>query len=66
MIAMPHLARKTGTLLTPLMLGGLMLGAAALGLLAMAKDAAANPLGLAQNGSGGLEVDALHDPLRRQ
>jgi len=58
MIAMPHLARKTGTLLTPLMLGGLMLGAAVLGLLAMAKDVAANPLGLAQNGSGGLEVES--------
>ncbi|WP_417835501.1 LptA/OstA family protein [Thalassospira tepidiphila] len=58
MIAMPHLARKIGTLLTPLVLGGLMLGAAVLGLSAVAKDAAANPLGLAQNGSGGLEVES--------
>ncbi|WP_296987591.1 LptA/OstA family protein [Thalassospira sp. UBA1131] len=58
MIAMPHLARKTGTVLTPLMLGGFMLGAAALGLSTMAKHAAANPLGLAQNGSGGLEVES--------
>ena len=58
MIAMPHLARKTGTLLTPFMLGGLMLGAAVIGLSSMSQTAAANPLGLAQNGSGGLEVES--------
>jgi len=58
MIAMPHLARKTGTVLTPLVLGGLMLGAAVIGLSGTVKDAAANPLGLAQNGSGGLEVES--------
>ena len=53
MIAMPHLARKTGTLLT-----ALMLGAAVLGLSGMAHDTVANPLGLAQNGTGGLEVES--------
>ncbi|NIY75144.1 hypothetical protein HED22_05760 [Thalassospira sp. HF15] len=53
MIAMPHLARKTGTLLTTL-----MLGAAVIGLSATAHDVAANPLGLAQNGTGGLEVES--------
>ena len=31
MIAMPHFARKTGTVLTPLVLGGLMLGATVIG-----------------------------------
>ncbi|KJE34164.1 hypothetical protein UF64_17345 [Thalassospira sp. HJ] len=53
MIAMPHLARKTGTLLTTL-----MLGAAVIGLSSMSQTASANPLGLAQNGSGGLEVES--------
>ncbi len=53
MIAMPHLARKTGTLLTTL-----MLGAAIFGLSAMTQESMANPLGLANNGSGGLEVES--------
>ena len=53
MIAMPHLARKTGTLLTTL-----MLGAAIFGLSAITQESMANPLGLANNGSGGLEVES--------
>lgn len=53
MIAMGHLSRKTGTLVAALMLGG-----AVLALSGLPNGAKANPLGLAQNGSGGLEVES--------
>ncbi|WP_336079791.1 LptA/OstA family protein [Thalassospira sp. CH_XMU1448-2] len=53
MIAMGLLSRKTGTLVAAMMLGG-----AVLGLSGLSDRAQANPLGLAQNGAGGLEVES--------
>ncbi|WP_033070359.1 LptA/OstA family protein [Thalassospira australica] len=53
MIAMPHLARNTMKLMTTL-----LLASAAVGFSAQPNGAQANPLGLAQNGGGGLEVES--------
>ena len=53
MIATPHFGRKTAKLLA-----ALLLGSAVIGMSFMPGAAQANPLGLAQNGSGGLEVES--------
>lgn len=53
MIAKGLLTRKAGTLVAVLMLGGTVLG-----LYGLSNTAQANPLGLAQNGGGGLEVES--------
>lgn len=53
MIATPHFGRKTAKLLA-----ALLLGSAVIGMSFMPGVAQANPLGLAQNGSGGLEVES--------
>jgi lipopolysaccharide export system protein LptA len=53
MIVKGLLTRKAGTLVAALMLGGTVLG-----LYGLSNTAQANPLGLAQNGGGGLEVES--------
>ena len=53
MIAKGLLTRKAGTLVAVLMLGGTVLG-----FYGLSNTAQANPLGLAQNGGGGLEVES--------
>ncbi|MDG4718542.1 MULTISPECIES: LptA/OstA family protein [Thalassospira] len=53
MIVKGLLTRKAGTLVAALMLGGTVLG-----LYGLSNIAQANPLGLAQNGGGGLEVES--------
>ncbi|MFV1849365.1 MAG: LptA/OstA family protein [Thalassospira sp.] len=53
MIATPHFGRKTAKLLA-----ALLLGSAVIGMSFMPGATQANPLGLAQNGSGGLEVES--------
>lgn len=53
MMATPHFGRKTAKLLA-----ALLLGSAVIGMSFMPDAAQANPLGLAQNGSGGLEVES--------
>lgn len=53
MIATPHFGRKTAKLLA-----ALLLGSAVIGMSFMPGAVQANPLGLAQNGSGGLEVES--------
>ncbi|MEQ8390026.1 MAG: LptA/OstA family protein [Thalassospira sp.] len=53
MIAMPLLSQKAGKILMVL-----LLGSAVVGLYGLPKNAQADPLGLAQNGAGGLEVES--------
>lgn len=53
MMATPHFGGKTAKLLA-----ALLLGSAVIGMSFMPGAAQANPLGLAQNGSGGLEVES--------
>ncbi len=53
MIAMPLLTQKAGKILM-----ALLLGSAVVGLYGLPKNAQADPLGLAQNGAGGLEVES--------
>ncbi|MBX2832281.1 MAG: hypothetical protein KTR23_14245 [Rhodospirillales bacterium] len=53
MIAMPLLTQKTGKVLV-----AMLLGCAALGLYGLPTAVQADPLGLAQNGAGGLEVES--------